>query len=353
MGVIFGGRSGEHEVSLASAASVFGAMDRARFEAVAIGIAKDGRWLVGGDPLRALAQAAGVSLALPAETPEPTEALEQVEASGGLPAGLASRLDLVFPLVHGPFGEDGTLQGLLELASLPYVGAGVIASALGMDKVVQKAVFRAHGLPVVEHLSFLRSQWEADPEEILSRVAPSLGFPCFVKPANLGSSVGVSKVKSPEELPDAMALACRYERKLLVERAASGREIEISVLGNDAPEASVPGEVVPAKEWYDYEAKYTPGLTRLVIPAPLTEQQSAAARDLAIRAYRAIDCSGMARVDFFLENDRFIVNELNTIPGFTATSAYPQLWAASGIPYPELISRLVELALERHADKRR
>ncbi|MFQ5828988.1 MAG: D-alanine--D-alanine ligase family protein [Candidatus Methylomirabilia bacterium] len=353
VGVVFGGRSGEHEVSLASAASVIEAIDRARFEPVPIGIGKDGRWLVGGDPLRALAQASRVSLALPDAAPEPPETLRKVDAAGGLPAGLSSRLDVVFPLVHGPFGEDGTLQGLLELADLPYVGAGVTASAVGMDKAVQKAVLTAHGLPVVEHLVVLRRHWEADPEAVHSRVAERIGFPCFVKPANLGSSVGVSKVKSPEELPEALELASRYDRKLLVERAVSGREIEVSVLGNDAAEASVPGEVVPAKEWYDYEAKYTPGLTRLLIPAPLAAQARDTVRRLAIEAYRAIDCCGMARVDFFLEEHRFILNEVNTIPGFTATSAYPRLWEASGIPYPELISRLVELALERHADKRR
>ena len=353
VGIIFGGRSGEHEVSLASAASVIQAIDRTRFEPVAIGIAKDGRWLVGGDQLCALAQAAGITLALPEGIVEPTEALEKMEARGGLPAGLSTRLDVVFPLIHGPFGEDGTLQGLLELADLPYVGAGVMASAVGMDKVVQKAVFRAHGIPVVEHMVILRSKWEQEPEAVKARVAAAVGFPCFVKPANLGSSVGVSKVKSPDELPEAVALAGKYDRKLLVEQAVSAREIEVSVLGNDEPQASVPGEVVPEKEWYDYEAKYTPGLTRLLIPAPLGTSETEAVRQLAVKAYRAIDCCGMARVDFFFEGDRFILNEVNTIPGFTATSAYPRLWEVSGLSYPALISRLIELALERHADKRR
>ncbi|MBI4561125.1 MAG: D-alanine--D-alanine ligase [Candidatus Rokubacteria bacterium] len=378
VGIIYGGRSGEHEVSLASAASVLTAIDRSRFLPVAIGIATDGRWLVGGDPLRTLAQAAGITLALPEKTAEPGEASEPVEsrgdlaaglatlfahaelriravreAPGNLPAGLASRLDAVFPLVHGPFGEDGTLQGLLELADLPYVGAGVMASAVGMDKVVQKAVLRAHGIPVAEHLVVLRSQWEREPEAVKSRVAAAVGFPCFVKPANLGSSVGVSKVKSPDELPEALALAGSYDRKLLVERAVSAREVEVSVLGNDDPQASVPGEVVPEKEWYDYEAKYTPGLTRLLIPAPLSPAETEAVRQLALQAYRAIDCCGMARVDFFLEAGRVIMNEVNTIPGFTATSAYPRLWEASGLAYPALITRLIELALERHADKRR
>ncbi len=353
VGIIFGGRSGEHEVSLASAASVIQAIDRTRFEPVPIGIAKDGRWLVGGDPLRALARTAGITLALPDAVGEPFQALEKVEAPGSLPAGLSSWLDVVFPLIHGPFGEDGTLQGLLELADIPYVGAGVMASAVGMDKVVQKAVFRAHGIPVAEHLVVLRRYWEREPEAVKARVLAATGFPCFVKPANLGSSVGVSKVKSPDELSAAMALAGRYDRKLLVERAVAAREIEVSVLGNDDPQASVPGEVMPEKEWYDYEAKYTPGLARLVIPAPLSAAETEAVRQLAVKAFRAIDCSGMARVDFFFEGDRFILNEVNTIPGFTATSAYARLWEASGLPYPALITRLIELALERHADKRR
>lgn len=353
VGVIFGGQSGEHEVSLASAASVLQALDRTRFEPLPIGIAKDGRWLVGGDPLRALAQAAGITLALPERAAEPSEALEKVEAPGGLPPGLASRLDVVFPVMHGPYGEDGTLQGLLELADIPYVGAGVTASAVGMDKAVQKAVYRAHGIPVAEHLVLLRRDWERDPEAVKAQVQAAFGYPCFVKPANLGSSVGVAKVKSPDELPEAVALACRYDRKFLVERALSAREIEVAVLGNDDPQASVPGEVLPQKEWYDYEAKYTPGMSRLLIPAPLSREQTETVRALAIKAYRAVDCAGMARVDFLLEGDRFFIGEVNTIPGFTATSAYPQLWEASGLSYSALITRLIELALERHAEKRR
>jgi D-alanine-D-alanine ligase len=353
VGIIFGGRSGEHEVSLASGASVLQAIDRTRFEPLPIGIGKDGRWLVGGDPLSALAQAAGITLSLPDGTVEPSGALEKIEVPGGLPAGLSRELDVVFPLIHGPFGEDGTLQGLLELADLPYVGAGVLASAIGMDKAVQKAVFRAHGIPVVEHLVVLRRQWEREPEAVKAGVVAAIGFPCFVKPANLGSSVGVSKAKSPDELSAAVALAGTYDRKLLVERAMVGREIEVSVLGNDDPEASVPGEVIPEKEWYDYEAKYTPGLTRFLIPAPLTPGQSRQVRQMAVEAFRAIDCCGMARVDFFLEDSHFILNELNTIPGFTETSAYPRLWEASGLSYPALIHRLVQLALERHQDKRR
>lgn len=351
VGIIFGGRSGEHEVSLASAASVLRAIDRTRFHPVPIGMAKDGRWLVGGDPLHALERAAGISLALP-DAPASAGAVERVEAPGGLPAGLSSRLDVVFPLIHGPFGEDGTLQGLLELADLPYVGAGVLASAVGMDKAVQKAVLRAHGIAVVNHLVVLRSRWERDPEAVQARVTAAVGFPCFVKPSNLGSSVGVSKVKSPEELSAAITVAARYDRKLLVERALAGREIEVAVLGNEEPEASVPGEVVPEREWYDYEAKYTPGLARLLIPAALAPGQGQEVRRMAVDAFRAIDGAGMARVDFFLAGGEFVLNELNTIPGFTETSAYPRLWEATGLSYPALIQKLIELGLERHREKR-
>jgi len=228
-----------------------------------------------------------------------------------------------------------------------------MASAVGMDKAVMKTLFRAHGLPVIEHLILLRHEWEADREGLAARVATEIGYPCFVKPSNLGSSLGIGKVKAPEDLGPALAEAARYDRKFLVERAAAGREIEVSVLGNDAPEASVPGEVIPGKEWYDYEAKYTPGVTRLVIPAPLPEHLTEAFRGLAVGAFRAIDCAGMARVDFFLEGERIWVNEINTIPGFTQTSAYPRLWEAAGLPYPRLIDRLIELALERHAEKSR
>ena len=358
IGVVFGGRSGEHEVSLASAASVLAAIDQSRYEVVPMGIARDGHWLVGGDPLRALAEAAGVRLALPPPAtpgarPAPESALARVPTAGGLPAGVAARLDVVFPLLHGPYGEDGTVQGLLELADVPYVGAGVLASAVGMDKATMKAVFRAHGLPVVPYLVVLRHEWRAEPGAIARRVADELGFPCFVKPANLGSSVGISKVAAAAALDAAVEAAFAHDRKILVERGVSGREVEVSVLGNDAPEASVPGEVLPGKEWYDYEAKYTEGIAKLVIPAPLTPELTAEFRRLAVGAFRAIDAAGLARVDFFLERDeRIWVNEINTIPGFTRTSAYPQLWEASGLPYPRLVDRLIALALERHASKR-
>jgi D-alanine-D-alanine ligase len=359
VGIVFGGRSGEHEISLASAASVLAAIDRSRYDVVPIGIARDGHWLVGGDPLRALAEAAGIRLALPpgpgtGPTPGAGEtSLGRVQTAGGLPAGLAARLDVVFPLLHGPYGEDGTVQGLLELADLPYVGAGVLAAAVGMDKATMKAVFRAHGLPVVPHLVVLRHEWAAGREAIAGRVAEELGFPCFVKPSNLGSSVGISKVRAAPELGGAVAAAFAHDRKILVERGVTGREIEVSVLGNDLPEASVPGEVLPGKDWYDYEAKYTEGIATLLIPAPVSAGLVADFRRLAVRAFRAVDAAGLARVDFFLEDEVLIwVNEINTMPGFTTISMFAKLWEASGVPYAALVDRLIALAIARHAEKR-
>jgi D-alanine-D-alanine ligase len=360
VGIIFGGRSGEHEVSLASAASVLGAIDRSRFEPVPIGITRDGRWLVGGDPLRALADSVrgalepgdAVSavkeglLARADRAASGSTALVGLEPAEGFPAGLRRELDVVLIMLHGPHGEDGTVQGLLELAGIPYVGAGVLASAVGMDKALMKAVFTAAGLPVVEHLVVLRREWERRPGTVAARVAAEIGYPCFVKPTNLGSSVGIGKVKAPEELGPAMAEAGRHGRKLLVERAVHGREIEVSVLGNDEPETSLPGEILHDREWYDYEAKYGLGHTTLKIPAPLAPEQTHRFQELAVRAFRAIDCRGMARVDFFLEEERILVNEINTIPGFTVHSAYPRLWEASGLSYPDLVSRLIDLALE-------
>jgi D-alanine-D-alanine ligase len=362
VGVVFGGRSGEHEVSLAGAASVMTAIDRSRFEVLPIGIAKDGHWLVGGDPLRALgrvaAQLALVEGGADAQTKrelleravavETSSAVARMERSESLPAGLRESLDVVLVLLHGPQGEDGTIQGLLELAGVPYTGAGVLASAIGMDKVAMKDIFRAHGLPIAEHLVVKRHEWRRDPSPTERLVASEIGFPCFVKPANLGSSVGVSRVKAADNLAAAVELAARHDRRILVERAVQGREVEVAVLGNDAPIASVPGEVCYAGEWYDYETKYGAGQTTFKVPAALSPEVTALVRDLAVKAFQAIDGAGMARVDFFVELDgRVLVNEINTIPGFTATSAYPRLWEASGIPYPELISRLIELALER------
>ena len=362
VGVVFGGRSGEHEVSLASAASVLAAIDRTRFDVVPIGISREGRWLVGGDPMRALTEAASQQalteggaesdvkrgLATRASSAAGEASLVRAQSSEGLPPGLRQDLDVVMVMLHGPRGEDGTIQGLLELAEIPYVGAGVLGSAVGMDKVAMKDMFRAHGLPMVEYLAVTRHDWERRPDAVEAEIARRIGFPCFVKPANLGSSVGISKAKAPEDLAAALALAAGYDRRLVVERAVVGREVEVAVLGNDEPEASLPGEVRYAGEWYDYETKYAEGQTTFQIPAPLSPETTARVRALAVQAFKAIDCAGMARVDFFIEGDeRVLVNEINTIPGFTATSAYPRLWEASGLPYPALIARLIELALER------
>jgi D-alanine-D-alanine ligase len=371
VGVIFGGRSGEHEVSLASAASVIAALAQQGHEVVPIGITRDGRWVVGGDPLRALAAQARVALpsgdvtgdvkkalTVHVEKSEATAvgrdttALARIEPAGGLPPGLRDGLDVVVIMLHGPYGEDGTIQGLLELADLPYVGAGVLASAVGMDKAMMKTVFRAHGLPVVESVVVTRREWCDAPGTVEARVAGEIGFPCFVKPCNLGSSVGISKVRAANELAPALDEAARHDRKILVERAVQAREIEVSVLGNDVPEASLPGEILYAGEWYDYATKYAEGQARLVVPAPVSATLTARIRDLAVAAFRAIDCAGMARVDFFLEGEHVYVNEINTIPGFTATSGYARMWEASGLSYPALIQRLVDLALERHAEKR-
>jgi D-alanine-D-alanine ligase len=362
VGVVFGGRSGEHEVSLASAASVMAAIDRSRFDVLPIGIAKDGRWLVGGDPLRALGDEAA-RLALGPRSGEAAtkrelveratsvdagNALVRMESSEGLPPGLRSSLDAVVVMLHGPQGEDGTIQGLLELAGIPYTGAGVLASAIGMDKGVMKDLFRAHDLPIVDYALIRRHDWERDRASVERAIADEIGFPCFVKPANLGSSVGISKAKGPDDLPAAIDLAASHDRRILVERAVQAREVEVAVLGNEAPIASVPGEVCYASEWYDYETKYGAGQTTLKVPAPLPPATIELIRELAVKAFQAVDCAGMARVDFFVETGgRVLVNEINTIPGFTQTSAYPRLWEASGIPYPELIARLIELALER------
>ena len=366
VGVVFGGRSGEHEVSLASAASVIAALEERGHAVVPIGIARNGRWVVGGDPLRALAAEARVALpsddadgavkkalANRAEAVESAsvESLARTEPAGSLPPELRQGLDVVVIMLHGPYGEDGTIQGLFELADVPYVGAGVLASAVGMDKVTMKAVFRAYGLPIVEHVVVTRHEWRSAPDRVTARVAETVGFPCFVKPSNMGSSVGISKVSEAGALAAAVDLAARHDRKILVERAVRGREIEVSVLGNDEPIASFPGEISYDADWYDYSTKYLEGQARVTVPAPLSPETTRRIRELAIAAFRAVDCSGMARVDFFLEGDRVLVNEINTIPGFTATSAYAKMWAASGLGYSALIDRLIELALERHHGK--
>lgn len=358
--VVFGGRSGEHEVSLVSAASVMQAMDRERYEVFPIGITRSGRWLTNGEPMLALqsGQADGPAPAEPA-TPQGERAPALAAGSRELVPGTREAgfpaVDVVFPVLHGPYGEDGTIQGLLEMAGIPYVGAGVLGSALGMDKVAMKDVFVAHGLPVVDHVALLARDWRARPAEWVAQVEERLGYPCFVKPANLGSSVGVTKAHDRQELVRGLDEAAQYDRRLLVERGVNAREIEVSVLGNDEPQASVPGEVVPCNEFYDYAAKYLDGESQLLIPAPIPDDLRRQAQELALQAFVALDCAGMARVDFLLCRDtgRLYINELNTIPGFTPISMYPKLWEASGLPYPKLIDRLIELAMERFEERRR
>jgi len=357
VGIIFGGRSGEHEVSLMSAQSIMQAIDRDKYEVVPIGITRDGQWIASGDPLRALLEG-NPQLASPAALlPQPgARALVPLAPRTGAVASSLGEIDVFFPVLHGPYGEDGTIQGLLELAGVPYVGSGVAASAVGMDKALMKALFRQAGLPVVDYVVVTAAQWEQDRQAVRSKVQEEIGFPCFVKPANLGSSVGVSRVADPAQLDDAIALAFRYDLKALVERAAEDcREVEVSVLGNDFPEASIPGEIVPAAEFYDYRSKYLDDRSELIIPARISEDAAARVRAMALDAFRAIDAAGLARVDFFVhkETEEIWVNEINTMPGFTRISMYPKLWEASGLPYPQLIDRLIELALERHARRAR
>ncbi len=359
VGLIFGGRSGEHEVSLMSAQGVMSAIDQEKYEVVPIGITKDGHWLASGDPLHALSSGTTTTSSPAVLLAEPSERglmrLEAQEQERALMAVQVSQLDVVFPILHGPYGEDGTVQGLLELAGIPYVGAGVAASAVGMDKALFKDIMRAHGLPVVPYVMIKRKTWEQEPEVTLARLEAEIGYECFVKPANLGSSVGVSKAHHRAELRAALKEAARYDRKLLIEVAVDAREIEVSVLGNDEPIASVPGEIVPCNEFYDYAAKYLDGKSELLIPAPIPPETAERVRQLAVEAYLAIDCAGMARADFLLDRQtgQVYVNELNTLPGFTPISMYPKLWEASGVSYTEVIDRLIELALERKADKNR
>jgi len=352
VGVLFGGRSGEHEVSLSSAASVIRALDPEKYEAVPIGIAKDGRWLIGSGAQKMLPEVlkSGERVVLP---PDPTAgALVPFAPTTPHPS---VAVDVVFPALHGTFGEDGTVQGLLELAGLPYVGAGVLASSVGMDKDVQKRLFREAKLPVGPYVAFPRRAWERSPADVLKMVSKKLRFPVFVKPATLGSSVGMSKVRNRSELPKALDLAAEFALKIVVEHGFTAREIEVAVLGNDVPEASVPSEIVPHREYYDYTAKYLEEGTKYLTPAPLKRAQTAKFQEYAIRAFQCIDCAGMARVDFFLEKrtNRIYVNEINTIPGFTSISQYPKMWEASGVPYRELIDRLIQLALEAHREKSR
>ena len=349
--VIFGGRSGEHEVSLASAASVIRALDPEKYDVVPVGITKQGRWLAGTSAQKMLPEVlqAGRNVMLNAD---PSVAA-LVPADGSPSASL--HVDVVFPVLHGTYGEDGTVQGLLDLAGLPFVGSGVLGSAVGMDKDMQKRLFLQAGLPVGDFTAVLRSEWERERAPVLRQIHKNFRFPIFVKPATLGSSVGMTKVHNRAELPAALDFAAEFAQKLVIERGIDGREIEVAVLGNDEPQASVPGEIIPHREFYDYAAKYLEQGTKLEIPARLTGAQVRRFQDYAVRAFRSLECRGMARVDFFLERKtgRVYVNELNTIPGFTSISMYPKLWEASGVPYPQLIGRLIDLALADHREKQR
>ena len=363
VGVIFGGKSGEHEVSLMSAKSIMRAIDKGKYEVVPIGITHAGRWLTSGDPLKTLTggqtsmpQLLESGFVLDAKAEAAASDVQRRELAPGTPAAGIPEVDVIFPVLHGTFGEDGTVQGLLDLADIPYVGAGVMSSAVAMDKVIMKDVLRSHGLPVVDHVIVLRARWTTESQAVRSEVAARIGYPCFVKPANMGSSVGVSKAHSASEIDAAIHLAAQYDRKVMVEKCVDqAREIEVSVLGNDDPIASVPGEVIPDREFYDYAAKYLDSASQLLIPAPLDRETSEQIRQVALDAYLAFDCAGMARVDFLLSRvtGELFISEVNTIPGFTSISMYPKLWEASGIPYAELIDRLIQLALERHADRRR
>ena len=351
IGIIFGGRSGEHEVSLASAASVIRALDPEKYDVVPIGITKQGRWLVGTPAQKVLPEVlrAGRNVMLNADPN--VAALVPADGTGSE----SLRVDVIFPVLHGTYGEDGTVQGLLDLAGLPFVGSGVLGSAVGMDKDMQKRLFVQAELPVGDFIAVLRSDWERARTRVLRLIQKKLRFPVFVKPATLGSSVGMTKVHNRAELPSAIDFAAEFAQKIVIERGIDGREIEVAVLGNDEPRASVPGEIIPHREFYDYTAKYLEEGTKLDIPAKLTRAQVRQFQDYARRAFRCIECRGMARVDFFLERrtGRVYLNEVNTIPGFTSISMYPKLWEASGVPYPDLIARLIEFALSEHGEKQR
>jgi D-alanine-D-alanine ligase len=350
LGIIFGGRSGEHEVSVVSAQHVIEAADRGRFEVVPIGITRSGAWLTPEETESVLARdEAPYRKTLDAESVAGQGLLGRPEALGVL-----ARIDVVFPVIHGPYGEDGTLQGLLEMADLPYVGAGVAASAVGLDKALMKAIFAQAGLPVPPCCAVLGSRWETDELTVSREMEAVMPYPWFVKPANGGSSVGITKVHSREDLSEAVQVALRYDRKLVIEEAVQGREIECAVLGNDDPQTSPLGEIVYQREFYDYEAKYLDPNTRLIAPAEVPAETATRIQAMAVQAYRAVDCAGMARVDFFLLPDgSVLLDEINTVPGFTPISMFPRLWQLAGLTYSQLISRLVDLALERHEEKRR
>ncbi len=361
VGLVFGGRSGEHEVSLASATSVMANLDKEKYDVVPIGITKEGSWLLGVTPpwLLEAEQGAGHEEGLEQSTAvtltgDPS-LRRLIPVRGSEQLGAEGALDVVFPVLHGTYGEDGALQGLLEMANVPYVGCGVLGSALGMDKEKMKMIFSSVGLPVVEALTYRRNEWERSPEEIMDAVEQRLGYPCFVKPVNLGSSVGVNKAHNRDELAHAIRVAAEYDRKIIVERGINCRELECSVLGNDEPIASIVGEVVPSNEFYDYNAKYIDGKSHVIIPAAIPQATAEQVRRWAVQAFTALDLSGLSRVDFFLEKEtgQVYINEVNTIPGFTQISMYPKLWEASGLSYAQLLDRLVELAIERHEDRQR
>jgi len=385
VGILFGGRSGEHEVSLLSAASVLNAIDKEKYDVVPIGITKDGRWLTAehaehllqgklmleprnlraGDPETtpsAAVLARGESVVVPPEPVHRQSGLVPFQTDAAMMRRASDRainVDVIFPVLHGTFGEDGTIQGLLELADIPYVGAGVLGSAAGMDKDIMKSLFIAAGIPIVKHVTLLRSMWEKEPKKV-AKLVGKLKYPVFVKPANLGSSVGISKAHNRKELGPAIEEAAKFDRKIVIEQGVGGakekaREIECSVLGNDEPAASVPGEIVPGKEFYDYTAKYVDEGSQLIIPAKLSKSETKKVQDLAIAAFKAVDCSGLARVDFLMDpkTRKIYLNEINTMPGFTAISMYPKLWAASGLAYADLIDRLIQLGIARHEDKKK
>jgi D-alanine-D-alanine ligase len=358
VGVLFGGQSGEHEVSLVSARAVMDGLDRAKYDVVPIGITKQGRWIAGGDALPALEAMADPKL-LPVSSQQPVvrsqqlsgEALDTSEMT--LPTGdwrLHAGIDVVFPVLHGPMGEDGTIQGLMELVGVPYVGCGVLASAVGMDKAMMKAAFAAAGLPQVPWLLIRRAEWRAGAARAIEQIESQLRYPVFVKPANMGSSVGITRATDRATLAQGLDEAASYDRRIVVEQGISAREIEVSVLGNEQPDASVPGEIVPSNEWYDYEAKYLGGESKILIPAPIPDALAEQVRRMAVAAFKAIDGAGLARVDFLLdrESQALYLNEANTMPGFTPVSMYAKMWQASGLTYGALLDRLIELAIERH-----
>jgi len=363
VGIVYGGRSGEHEVSLASATSVMANLDSDKYEAVPIGITREGSWLLGTRPQQLLAAERGEHEEHDEET-EPSRAVtltgdprlrRLIPVEQGEELGNEGALDVIFPVLHGTYGEDGALQGLLEMANMPYVGCGVLGSALGMDKEKMKMIFQRVGLPVGDFLVYRRSAWERAPEPILDAVEQRLGYPNFVKPVNLGSSVGVNKAHDRAELLHFINEAAEYDRKIIIEKGINCRELECAVLGNDEPIVSVVGEVISSNEFYDYRAKYINNQSQTVIPADIPQALADEVRRQATLAFQSLDLSGLARVDFFLEREtnQVYINEVNTMPGFTAISMYPKLWEASGLPYKELLDRVIELAIERHADQQR